>query len=396
MNSKILIVDDTYQKTQVIANIVSDIQGCEIECCNSAKSAIIKMRQDFYDLLIVDLQIPSDIGEPIDPKGGVELISYCSDNVSLKKPTHIIGITSHKESYDQCKVFFEDAGWPLLLAVGDRIKIKSIIETKIKHVVPKPFKVDVAIITALHKIELQAILALDIDWREETFPNDSNSYYFGEIDKGEGGTLTILATSCSRMGMSSAAATTMKVCEKFSPDMVFMTGIAAGVEGKTNFGDILVADPCWDWGSGKSTIVNGAAKLLSAPHQIQLDPILRAKFQKLSVSRKYLDDISSAWPYEQRPTTPLNLLVGPLATGAVVLENPDTVSEIVSQHRETIGVEMEAYGFCYAASISSKNIKHVVVKSVCDFANTSKNDNWQKYAAFTSAKLVHSFLLHEL
>ena len=396
MSFDILIVDDTYEKTQVIGEAVAEVSGCEIECCNSSKQALRKMQNRQFDLLVVDLQIPPSVGEPVDQRGGLELIEYCQESESIFRPIYVIGVTSHRESYEECKSFFDNLGWPLLLGGLDKGRLVKMIKTKKAHSLIKSERVDVAIITALYKVELEAVLSTDCNWRELSLEEDDHVYYVGEVESSKGEKLKVLASCCSRMGMASAAATTMKVCSKFSPKTVFMTGIAAGVEGKTNFGDILVADPCWDWGSGKTTVHDGEVKQLNSPHQIPLKTSFRSKFQKISTTRVYLDEISSKWPHDKRPSNPLSLIVGPLATGASVLEDPETVRKIVGQHRETIGVEMEAYGFSYAASMADNDVDAAVVKSVCDFANPDKNDGWQKYAAFTSAQIVYKFIVNEL
>lgn len=393
--TRILIIDDTYDKTQVIFSIIKDIPDCETDLCASSREAIKRIRLQHYDLLIIDLQIPSELGDQISAEGGKDLLEFITVNEHLNRPTHIIGVTAHQESYDSCRQYFLENGWPLLLGVDDQSLVRSIVDAKVRHTTLKPHKIDIAIVTALHKIELEAVLSLPCNWKEERFADDNNIYYFGTLELVNGEIKTIVATSCSRMGMSSAAATTMKVCSKLSPDTIVMTGILAGVEGKTNFGDILVADPCWDWGSGKLTIKDGAPKFLNAPHQISLDTTYRTIFQEISAKRLYLDEICNNWAPSSRPSTYLNLHVGPVATGAVVLEDPNTVDIIVDQHRETIGVEMEAYGFAYAASIAEKKSPiSIIIKSVCDFANPDKNDNWQAYAAYTSAQLTYRFLIN--
>ncbi len=81
----------------------------------------------------------------------------------------------------------------------------------------------------------------------------------------------------------------------------------------------------------------------------------------------------------------------------MVLEDPSVVEMIRSQHRETVGVEMEAYGFAAASSLSGKVApKWIVIKSVCDFADPEKNNGWQKYAAYTSAPFAFRFLQSNL
>jgi nucleoside phosphorylase len=49
---------------------------------------------------------------------------------------------------------------------------------------------------------------------------------------------------------------------------------------------------------------------------------------------------------------------------------------------------MEAYPLLFACSHAAEpKPKGFVVKSVCDFADESKNDDYQDYAAYTSANV---------
>lgn len=391
MNKKanILIVDDTYEKTQIVAKAIKEKQFCSISTCISVRSAIEHLKTTLFDIIVIDLHIPLDIGEDVDPNGGRQLVEYINLHEDIIRPTHIIGITSHQEAFDQCLEYFTMNGWPLILDQLGSEKIREIIFNKIHYSARDECNYDVGILTALRKTELDAVLALPCNWEEIRCENDNSIYHVGEVKTNNGSVKRIIATSCSRMGMAAAASTAMKMCLKFSPRLMIMTGIAAGVEGKTQFGDLLVADPCWDWGNGKRTVVDGASKQLSAPHQIEIDAAHRTIFQEISATRKYLDAIYSNWPSDKRPLSSLNLHLGPVASGSVVLEDPEVVATIIQQHRELIGIEMEAYGFYYACKISGKSgIKPIVIKSVCDFANPNKNNDWQKYAAYTSSQLV--------
>lgn len=50
----------------------------------------------------------------------------------------------------------------------------------------------------------------------------------------------------------------------------------------------------------------------------------------------------------------------------------------------------------HAANLASApSPKVLVVKAVSDFADSRKNDLWQKYAAFTSARFVFEFFTKE-
>ena len=71
--------------------------------------------------------------------------------------------------------------------------------------------------------------------------------------------------------------------------------------------------------------------------------------------------------------------------------------QIHTVFRETIGLDMEAYGVVYAAqNATAPRPKALVIKSVCDYANNEKSDQYQKFAAYTSCEfaklLIEKFL----
>jgi len=394
---KTLIVDDQYEKVEIIGSILTNLDCNNFEQATTSRDALIKMQTTTYDLLILDLQIPETLGEPVKQTGGKELLELIHLKENIKNPIHVIAITSHQESYDLCSEYFNQKGWTIVLGAEDKDYLKSIIESKMNHCAPSDYRYDIAIITALPHTELEAVLALPCNWTSKCLSDDCNVYYTGEIQLSNGSKKTIVSTSCPRMGMASAASITMKLCLKFNPEYLIMTGILAGIKDKVRIGDIIVADPCWDWGSGKLTIKDGEITFLSSPYQIQLDSKIQAIIRKISVERTYLDKIYCDWKETSRPSHDLNVHVGPVATGAVVLEDPNTVDLILKQNRDTIGIEMESYAVAASAKVSNNNPpKTIIMKSVCDFADPLKDNKWQKYAAYTSASFAYNIIRYHL
>ena len=81
--------------------------------------------------------------------------------------------------------------------------------------------------------------------------------------------------------------------------------------------------------------------------------------------------------------------MGPIASGASVIANPEKVQDIIdNQIRDLVAIEMEVYGVYYAAkwAISPKP-KFIAIKSICDYADTNKNDDFHDYASYTSVKV---------
>lgn len=391
----VLIVDDQYEgKAKHLCHIATSIQGVECELVMSAKDALRKMKEREYELVIVDLQIPPENGLDVEPLGGQLLLEYVEVSKDLYKPAKILALTVHRDSYDQCADFFSRRGWTLLLNPAED-HLKAILVAQLMRTASFPL-VDIAILTALEHTELEAVLKLPYGWTEARYKDDITTYHLGAVKLATGETKTVVACSSHRMGLAAAAALATKVCIRFRPKFLAMTGIAAAVPGEANLGDILVADPSWDWGSGKLTIKDGAVKFLSEPVQIPLDPEISSRMRNLSVSRTYLDEIYTAWKDGKRPPHDLRLHVGPIASGAVVLEDPATVELIRTQNRKTIGIEMEAFGVMSSSFyLGDSRPRTVVIKSVCDFADPQKNNEWQPYAAYTSAAFLDKFLQHE-
>ncbi|MBK9370396.1 MAG: hypothetical protein IPN01_29585 [Deltaproteobacteria bacterium] len=62
---------------------------------------------------------------------------------------------------------------------------------------------------------------------------------------------------------------------------------------------------------------------------------------------------------------------------------------IADQHRKVSAIEMEAYGvFAAAAEARKPSPTAFVLKSIVDFGDESKSDDWQTYGAYTSASVL--------
>ena len=396
---KVLILDDQYTKVEVFCRVLNRLSPCTIEHMSNSKDALRYLSNNMdVDLIIVDLQIPEILGGDVLENGGIKFLEYIEINTSYQLPKHVIGATAYAESYSRYKSFFEKKGWTLIHGTEDEVFFESIFSTIINFSRKEFGKFDIAIITALRKTEFEAILSLPIEWTKIEFKNDSNIYYKGFITVSSGDVKSVIATSCPRMGIAAATALSTRLLLRHNPEYIIMTGIAAGIQGKVELGDILVAEPSWEWGSGKLTVREGKPVFLSSPHQLHIYSKLSPILSDLSAKRTYLSEIQlSAMELGLKCPNVLNMHVGPLASGAVVLEEPETVKLIKAQNRDTIGIDMEAYGVFAAANYSySDATKAIVVKSVCDFADIDKNDDFQPYAAFTSAvfalKLIQNHL----
>ncbi|MDN2696269.1 response regulator [Janthinobacterium sp. SUN073] len=396
----VLIVDDQYDgKIKSVSRILRDLGVSNVKHVMSSFDAISALTKNRYDLLILDLHIPQRLGDEIDSDGGRSLLQRIELDPKLNRPTTILGITAQRDAFSSAQAFFADRGWTLLLdADGSAIhdQLNTILATQIAHLTKVSQECDVFIITALAHTELEAVLKLPCTWTSLKLLDRPEVYYEGTFMDRDGQSRKVITTSLPTMGMAAAAAISAFVCATFTPQYLIMTGIAAGIPNKVNLGDIMIAAPSWDWGSGKLTVKDGKPQFLSSPVQVPLAPELHALMSSIAASKRYVDQIYLNWK-NKKPTHQLAVHVGPIASGAVVLEDPATVELIRAQHRATIGIEMEAFGVMTAAYYSGNGgPKALVVKSVCDFADPNKNDDWQEYAAYTSAQFAFEILKSEL
>ncbi|MCU8024175.1 hypothetical protein [Shewanella sp. SM78] len=400
---KLLIVEDKYENILKLGALVksSVIDAQSVQVVTDAQRQILNAE---VDVLLTDIQIPDSLGDDINLQGGIDLIEWISLIPSYQRPKKIIAVTSQQATYDKWKDHLFNMGVIFVRTMAGNSSLATIVENSCNYLQSESVsdicsngfpKFDIAILTALRHNELQAVLDLPIDWNEKVFPNDPSIYHTAMIET-KFGQKSLICTHLPRMGMSAASCLATKVTLQFQPDYLLMTGIAAGVEGKCKIGDILIADTCWDWGTGKLTEEDNISVFKCEPHQEVINAQLKSRLQSVVSSQAYVDEISRLWR-GAKPNFQLTSHLGPIVSGAVVLEDEDTISNILSQHRKVIGIEMEAYGVMSAVSSSSSNgPKVLIIKSVCDFANTDKNDDWQEYASFTSANYAYQLIYNNL
>lgn len=243
------------------------------------------------------------------------------------------------------------------------------------------YQYGVALITAT-SMETAAVMQM-YDWREIKFDNDMQTYYETQFMR-DNTFYKVVTTQQNAMGMTAAAALSMKLIEHFRPRYLIAVGIAAGVALKDVeeqiYGDVVVADEIWDYSTGKfvspeeSEIRYGNIGFLPRPAVIRMQSELR----------KYVETAAKSKENQ------CHVFIGAMATGSAVVANREILDkQIHSQFRHTAGLDMEAYGIAYAAeNATAPRPAPIVIKSVSDFADSHKNDQYQKFAAYTSVEFA--------
>jgi nucleoside phosphorylase/CheY-like chemotaxis protein len=398
---KILVVEDNAEKLRHVVNVLQQVSGCDMETIDTAHDALEakrKLREESYDFLVLDVALPERADKEASPDGGMALLKEVLERDIYNKPREIVGLTAFSEVRERVGPEFAQDLWdviqyePFSDLWADQLKRKvRYIQMALKPGVQRAYQSSLCVITALPEPEFTALKKLPWEFAPLEVTGDGTMYWKGKYTHAHQ-SHSVIAACAPRMGMTASAVLCSKMIQNFAPKYIGIVGIAAGVRGACNLGDIIAADPVWDWGSGKRYVEGGSPVFAASPHQLGLSSYVRGKLAAMASRAQLFDEIRRNWP-GTKPETTLSMRLGPVASGASVLADGSVTETIKQQHRKVIGVEMEAYGVFGAADEAPlPPPKAFALKSVCDFADEEKSDEFQAYAAYTSASALKIFM----
>lgn len=221
------------------------------------------------------------------------------------------------------------------------------------------------------------------DWKAKTFTGDDQIYDVAEFER-DGKTRSIVHAKISEMGMTAAAATAMKVIFLFRPRYLIMVGIAAGVVKADledqRYGDVIVPDVVWNYSAGKFVSPENAEIRYG---NMGFLPRSTAEY----IPEEIIPYLKKAAKSDENPC---HVYIGPMACGSTVVANRELLEkQIYTQYQHTAGLDMESYAVVYAANhANDPRPTPIIVKSVCDFADSKKSDEYQRFAAYSSCEFA--------
>lgn len=397
---KILVVEDTQAKLKKIMAALAEagVARDDIDTADCSYSARHHLRLNNYDLLLLDVLIPfRQEGDP-DSQVCIDLIEDICAGGEYYLPRQIVGLTAYDEGIVEAFDAFNGRLWNVIkVEESDSTwteRVKNCVNyLRSANVRPRQVmsEVDVLIVCALRSPELEAIKHLSWGWETET-PFDEVSFMSkGRLTCGSR-EVRVVAAAAPRMGMVASGVLAAKMVSALRPELCIMPGICAGISGRVALGDVIFADPVWDYQAGKRTVDSGgSARFEMAPHHLQSAPELRAIAEQLSEDKSALRAIKDGW--RSAPAQELSLKIGPVASGSAVVADAAFAQAISLQQRTALGLEMEFYGVSSACAMAGHpRPLFAGVKAVCDLADESKNDDYQAYASYTSAAIVDQMI----
>lgn len=392
---KILIVDDSPKRYDQLVSRLADIGVPRewVDIVGSAQEARTRIEQTLYDLLILDVVLPLWPESEEDVQHSMDLLFEIHESELPNSPGHILGITADQAAAGDALLQFEEWTWTVVHYSEDTdewlnraINCARFILAKGNR--PQNSSVDLAIICALAEPEQEEVLKLPWNWSSPRPIDDIVFVRDGGVEI-EGRQFTVCTATAPRMGMVSTALLTASVIGHMRPRLVAMTGICAGVRGKVRLGDVLFADPAWDFQSGKRTRDKENTQFSMRPHQLAAPARVRSHVEQVRDDKAALSQVAVEYPDPDTPAAISRVFIGPVASGSAVLADGEVIKNIREQHQELIGVEMEIYGLFAAAHAAAAPQPYCfALKGVCDFADSEKEDGCQRYAAYASARVL--------
>ena len=397
---KILFIEDNELKKEKIITVLIDANVAvrsDFTVCTNIIDAKKILRSTMFDVLLLDMRLPNRAdSQEIQSMAGLDFLKEFQNDRRYHQPKEIIGITECEEELSRVKKDFHENLLHIIYYHSSKNEWEKLLVDRLEYLISceqdtNEYDYDIAIICALENPEFKAIKDLSENWVNVKKDNTSLSFYetFFEFEQKK---LKVIAISIDKMGMVPTAVLATQTIEMFRPRYLTMTGIAAGIKGEVELGDILVFNPSWDSGSGKLKINDDGKDLFEIdPKQETIDGDIILKIKELSNDTQFLNKLREDWKYSKIKNV-LSVHTGPVASGAAVIANENITSAIKLQSRKLLGIEMEAYGLIYASKHATKpKPEPLVIKSVCDFADKDKNDGFQEYAAYTSANFLYEY-----
>jgi len=242
--------------------------------------------------------------------------------------------------------------------------------------------IDFVIITAI-EVERKAVCRAFKLLDKHRVRKDSRVYWRGRLQLNNGEFYEIAVAQAADMANVDSALLTSDSIHHWKPGGLLLVGIAGAASDQIDLGDIVVGTEVFYYERGKQT----PSGKRQEPKQYPADATL---INNAMAVRRWRASVPMARPdgNQNRPA----IHYGVIASGEMVIADEDTRDQLIEQHRKILAVEMEGYGLSAAAWQSFDRIRHLVIRAICDRADSKKTAKWHEYAAAAAAGFARHFL----
>ncbi len=246
---------------------------------------------------------------------------------------------------------------------------------------------DFAIIVAL-QIEREAVVNRLDGVERMQIDGEPLSFYQGRIEVAGGERpYTLVVVQLLEMGNTEASIATTRVIQRWQPRNVIMVGIAGGVPGKVQLGDVVVSQYSYYYEPAK--LQTGDVE--HRGRQFNCDRVLYGRARAYEAA-EWRTHIGVARPDSASDPKLPAVHFGPIACGEKVIADIGQLARISAQCPKMLAVAMEGAGVAQAVLSEGSPPRYLEIRGVSDYAGPDKNDAWHDYAANSVAAFTVGFL----
>ncbi|WP_438298153.1 phosphorylase family protein [Sporosarcina sp. FA15] len=406
---KVLIVEDNEEKyIKVSSFIKSHYSEVTIKQCTYLNNARVELINEYYDLLILDIQLPEFENQGVKEDAGLSLLQEIQATITarrqrrngIKSPSYVLVLTAHDVSYKRFEKQFQQTIFKVAKYDGISDKWHAPLVHSIEHVLTnkqiaatrqKEFDYDLGIICALES-ELSVLFSLGWDLESERNNTDSSVFFFKARLNIDGKEIKVICNTPDHMGTNDTAIVTSKMIDYYKPRVIVMFGIAAGIQNQVNLGDIIFASTCYSHETGKYIEENGETVFLPTTSHVNASSNLVSIAKELKFTNDIFIDFHNSF-CGNKPSNPPSIHIGPMSSGNAVIANDKILKGLIKNERKLLGVDMEIYGLYRACYLSKHPIpKFIAFKSVSDFADNNKNDDYHQYCKYMNGQIINHLI----
>jgi nucleoside phosphorylase len=167
-----------------------------------------------------------------------------------------------------------------------------------------------------------------------------------------------------------------------------MVGIAGGVEGAVQRGDVVVADYIFYYEMAKLTSAGEQRRA----QQFRTDRLLYGRAESYEQS-DWKSDLDRLVPDGEEISARVpEAHFGPIASGEKVVANKAALQELIDDCPKLLAVAMEGAGVARATTLATYQPRFLEIRGISDFADQTKDDAWRRIAADAAAAFTIGLL----
>ncbi len=379
----ILVLEDVDAKySEVYAHLNNSVGNVSVVRAKCFVDFLRFVERQRFDLIVVDLLVPRFKDSPDVDDVTAEILDACRDSGCTNKGVPILALTAFYDASDNNYKSLNAADIAVLIYDPDG-RWKEALGKKCFSARPKKVY-DVVIVCALSK---------EVDGFVQAGYAVGNSFIAGNLVCREiaiGDCSGIIVTA-ARMGLVSCAITSTQALEVFSPRLICMSGICAGIDGKASILDVAIAEICHQHDFGKWSVNGYEPEVYAVP----IKPKLRAQLKQIieddpgfRTSILHGITVKDDELPEGMSQLQATVYLTPASSGSAVIADAKMVEVIKEQQRKGVIFEMESFALYEAARLHPSEIPFFSAKAVVDNGSASKGDKFHRLACILSAKVV--------